>query len=320
MRTIATQCYIALLLLTLEVFVIPLKAQQWYFNFEVTYQEEYPLANNIRNLLIINNTFPQFDGKHDFANDIQKILFAAANTLNNNYRFESAQIINESQNTSGSAFLHRYMPNQDINHLLREYDADVAVVLNQAIFNVQQVEYETYDDYGYTSYHTQTFAVVRTNWTIEYANGDDQQFIRTDTTEYAKVEEVGTFFADMLLPQTFIEKRFLYEDSDERLTAGIEQFRYRHLDDALSSFVAVYDTYKTSKKQKNKQLAAYAAANTAVTAEMLGSLAEAEQWAKTSADIFADIGTNKAKQQQVNMLYYLQVLRGEHKGDGERVE
>ena len=316
-----------------------LSAQQWHTTIEI----KHPAADNsllkAGNLLIVNNCIQQPDdfGHTDKRNgkvtgavtvDLQMaamyMLFTVANTLDYSREFVSVGLVEQSQNNTGNFFSRTLLTKEQVSRLCQDYEADAVFALNSL------VQYDKQDCYVNDDLHYYAYleAFLSSGWTLHYPDGRQQNFSYADTL-YWESEQVTSAealnglpdrqralldmceysaerFAERFVTSWSVEDRYMYENDDEGLKLGMEQFTRRRWGAAKEQFAVTYESRRSDKK--TFLTAAYSAADAAVSAEMQGELTTAREWAKKSADMFGNIKGSSAMQQKINLLYYCRQL------------
>ena len=117
--------------------------------------------------------------------------------------------------------------------------------------------------------------------------------------------------------------RYLYADSHEAVQAGLNAFRYQRWEEAIGYWrLAIEgDEAKGERlkvKGKDKKAAAVATANIAIAYELLGDYSSACDYANEACRLFGALKSAWARQQQVNIRYYLEQLRAKKAKEGAR--
>ena len=185
--------YIALITL------LPLwaSAQQMFIQIEVLHPAEVVLPQNVRSLLLVNNTT---------LSDMtpRQCLFAAAAALEDTERFDEAAVLNASTS--------------NIDSLLDVYDADAVLALNALVMN--NIEANGYWTVHYSSSRSYTF------FTYTELDPDDEE----------PASYVGEQMAFILTPNWETEDRYFYCDDTPKLKAGIESVRRQKWEEAISAW------------------------------------------------------------------------------------
>ena len=112
----------------------------------------------------------------------------------------------------------------------------------------------------------------------------------------------GDSLAHALTPQWVSLPRYLYETNNTHLKEGLQAFQYQRWNQAIQLWMPAIE-------QGDKKAAAFAAANIAIAYEMMGDYASACAYAEKSIRLFGALKNAYARQQQVNIRYYLEQLR-----------
>ena len=228
-------------------------------------------------------------------------------------------VLETSQNESGSLYRKHLLSNQRADSLLRLYNSDALIVLNQLIVHPSTDGYQTEDE----TFYTYTQAIAASHWTLFITTDgglSSRTLIYSDTLYWENEAEtweaavqalpsaedarnemcvyVGEHFAERLLPQVETYDRYLYDLGED--DPGMQYFSRRQWQQAVDAWSAPH---------KNKKLTAYAEANCAVAYELLGDLGAAYAAAGAALNAFESLRSADARQQAVNIRYYMEQLR-----------
>ena len=329
---------------------LTLSAQQWYFWIDQYQPAQRNALHNSKQVMVVNNTVVQpndfghsilMDG-HTVGNDNVDLknaalhcLFTATQTLESHIEYDRVELIDQSQNTSTNYYARKLLSAQQMHNICTEYAVSAVVVLNQLVlydiiesFPTEEGAYyaylQAYAQSHWTVYHaptktTSSFAYADTllwesNLTYARSNALSQLPARQDALLYL-ASEVGATVAEKLTPQWVPTQRYLYENNNPQLQAGLKAFRYQKWEEAIGCWQEVLrgegdEVIRREVKGKEyKKAAAYAAANIAIAYEMLGDYALACDYAQRAIRLFGAWKTAYGRQQQVNIRYYLEQLR-----------
>ena len=325
-------------------------AQQWHTTLDVLRPAVKDFPRGVADMLIVNNTVKQPDdfghalvlfGNNkgnqtiDLAQAATRALFAATQHFDESGLFSSVGLVNRSM-ADGTFFAGNSLSRKLTDSLCLAYNSDAVLALDRILIYDREELYLG-DDYNYYAY-LQVY--VTTSWTLTTRSGSFSTLTRSDTllwegssydsnlafdklpdrqTALLDVAEyAGEQFAIQFIPQWETVDRYLYENSDSLLTEGMRHFTCRRWQQAVRTWQQCYDLSKQAGKKSKTNLmenCAYAAADIAVTCEILGDLAQARQWAKLSIEAFSKMQSADAAQQQVNMTFYLQELEQRQKDE-----
>ena len=316
---------------------IVMNAQQWYFWVDEWYPAERQCLNAAQDLLLVNNCVIQpIDFGHSLVMNGELLsneavalnnaplhcLFAAYQEMENQFAFSTIQMLETSQNTTANFYTRHLLSPLQLHQLCTKYQVDALLILNQLVLYdiIESFPSEEGSHYAYLQ------ACVQSHWTVyqslanrvsSFAIADtllwesDWHYRRTDALaqlperEEAMLylaREVGTKVATSLLPQWVSTQRYLYEMNDSLLQAGLEDFRRQR-------WLQSVEKWQHCLTAKNKKAAAMAAANIAIAYEMMGDYVSACDYAQHSIRLFGAWKTAYARQQQVNIRYYLEQLQ-----------
>ena len=338
--------YIVFCLLLLGM---PMVAQQWYFTIDEYRDAERTALRDVRRVLVVNNALVQptdfghstvLDGKNqggiEVALDRAPLynMFSLTQLLDGSGEMDLVELLDKSQNSSTNYYQRMVLSQQRANELLQRYNVDALLVLNQLVL-YDVVEAFLTEEGGYYAY-MQAFA--QSHWNVYYA---DRRPVRTITqadtlvwesdVEYTRTQalnklpnrqeallylasEVGTKLGQSLVPSWEPVRRYLYDDDHAYVQQGLEAFRRQRWEEAIYHWqqVANDESNVESRKLKvkeDKKAAAVATANMAIAYELLGDYDSACASANEACRLFGALKSAWARQQQVNIRYYLEQLR-----------
>ena len=358
--------YIVFCLLLLGM---PMAAQQWYFTIDEYRDAERDALRGVSRVLVVNNALVQpndfghssvLDGnnKSNISVDLDRALlyslFSLTRAMEESGALDAVELLDISQNHSTNYYSREAMSPVAVNNLLKTYDVDALLVLNQLVLYDVLEAFEGYDGAQYA--YMQAFA--QSHWNVYYADARrrGQVITHADTlvweankgyTRSQVLEQLpdrqeallylaSTLGANMgksLVPNWVSVNRYLYNDDNHHVQAGLEAFRYQrwekaigHWQQALGSGVQEFrgsgvESNVESRKLKvkeDKKAAAVAAANIAIAYELLGDYALACDYASEASRLFDALKTAWARQQQVNIRYYLEQLRAKKAREAAR--
>ena len=338
--------YIVFCLLLLGM---PMAAQQWYFTIDEYRDAERTALRDVRRVLVVNNALVQptdfghstvLDGKNqggiEVALDRAPLynMFSLTQFLDASGELTRVELLDKSQNSSTNYYQRMVLSQERANKLIQMYEVDALLVLNQLVL-YDVVEAFLTEEGGYYAY-MQAFA--QSHWNVYYA---DRRPVRTITQadtlvwesdiEYTRTQalnklpnrqeallylasEVGTKLGQSLVPSWEPVRRYLYDDDHAYVQQGLEAFRYQRWEEAIHHWkqVANDESNVESRKLKvkeDKKAAAVATANMAIAYELLGDYDSACASANEACRLFGALKSAWARQQQVNIRYYLEQLR-----------
>lgn len=295
---------------------MPLCAQQWHTTVDIVHPAEVTLPESVGELLLVNNAVAH----PDYPSGAFFTLMAAAESLEGSEFLTS--VLETSQNSSGSLYRKQLLTADRADSLLINYQSDALLVLNQLIVH-PATECFAIDD---ETFYACTQGVAATHWTLFFRDAQDGA-LHTRTLVYADTlywesEEVSCTAAVQTLPSTdeARSEMCLYagERLAQRLMPSVEtEDRYLYdlgkTDQGMYCFVRqqwqqAIDAW--SQPQRDKKTEAYAAANCAVTYELLGDLDAACAACDRALSALDALRSADARQQAVNIRYYQEHLRG----------
>ena len=338
--------YIVFCLLLLGM---PMVAQQWYFTIDEYRDAERTALRDVRRVLVVNNALVQptdfghstvLDGKNqggiEVALDRAPLynMFSLTQFLDASGELTRVELLDKSQNSSTNYYQRMVLSQERANKLIQMYEVDALLVLNQLVL-YDVVEAFLTEEGGYYAY-MQAFA--QSHWNVYYA---DRRPVRTITqadtlvwesdVEYTRTQalnklpnrqeallylasEVGTKLGQSLVPSWEPVRRYLYDDDHAYVQQGLEEFLYQRWQEDIYHWqqVANDESNVESRKLKvkeDKKAAAVATANMAIAYELLGDYDSACASANEACRLFGALKSAWARQQQVNIRYYLEQLR-----------
>ena len=272
-------------------------------------------------------------------------MFSLTQTLETSTEMDAVELLDVSQNQSNNYYSRQLLSTSAARGLLEQYQMDALLVLNQlVVYDVlESFEVEEGGQYAYLQ------AFAQSHWSVYYADASRRTatFTQADTLvwesdiKYSRSQALsmlpdrqeallyiasvlGDRIGASLLPSWEPVRRYLYSDDNTHVQNGLEAFRYQRWQEAigywqlaLGSGVQKFrgsgdESNVESRKLKvkeDKKAAAVAAANIAITYEMLGDYALACDYASEASRLFGALKTAWGRQQQVNIRYYLEQLR-----------
>jgi len=302
-------------LLLLLTGAMNVSAQQWHTTIEITHPAEIALPNHINELLLVNNTVAHPDAP----TGAFYTLMAASESLEGSDYLPS--VLETSQNNSASLYRKQLLSNAQADSLMTRYRSDALAVLNQLIVHPATECFETDNE----TFYAYTQGVAASHWTLFYRIEADgalrsRTLVYSDTLYWVNEAEscseavaglpstdearnemfiyAGEHFASRFMPVSETADRYLYDlgNNDQ----GMYYFTRRQWQQAIEAW---------SQPQPDKKAAAYAAANCAVTYEILGELAAAYTACTNAIACFDALRSSDARQQAVNIRYYQEHLR-----------
>ena len=340
--------YIVFCLLLLAM---PMAAQQWYFTIDEYRDAERDALHDVHRVLVVNNALVQpnafghstvVDGSTqggievDLERALLHNMFALTQTLDESGEMDAVELLDVSQNTSNNYYSRQLLSSSAARTLLQQYQMDALLVLNQlVVYDVlESFEVEEGGQYAYLQ------AFAQSHWSVYYADASrrTETFTQADTLiwesdiKYSRAQALnmlpdrqeallyiastlGDKVGASLLPSWVSVRRYLYSDDNTYVQNGLEVFRYRRWKEAIYHWQQVANE---EVKGKDKKAAAVAAANIAIAYEMLGDYALACDYASEASRLFGALKSAWARQQQVNIRYYLEQPRAKMAAQGAR--
>ena len=321
-------------------------AQQWRFWLDELQSAQRNMLEGAQSVMVVNNSTVQpLDFGHSISMDGTVLrqeevnlsdaalhcLFTTTQTLENSHEFLRVELLESTQNTSSNFYSRKMLSPAQMQDISNRYATDALLIINQLVlYNIR--ESFPLDDGTYYAY-IQAFA--QAHWTV-YRSGQAQSFSVADTlvwesnTAYtrSRAQEqlpstqeallylarcVGDSVARSLTPQWVSTPRYLYDNPDPHIQAGLHSMRLQRWEEAIYhwSLALGEDSGddRNKKKSKDKKTAAIAAANMAIAYEMMGDYASACDYAQRAIRLFGAWKTAYARQQQANIRYYLEVVQ-----------
>ena len=295
--------------------VVSLHAQQWHTTIEITHPAEIVLPDHISELLLVNNTVAHPDAPSGSF----YTLMAASESLEGSDYLPS--VLETSQNNSASLYRKQQLSNAQADSLMTLYHSDAMAVLNQLIVHPATECFETDNE----TFYAYTQGIAASHWTLFFHNASNGELrsrtlVYSDTLSWENEAEscaeavaalpstdearnemyiyAGERFASRFMPAIETADRYLYDlgNGDQ----GMYYFTRRQWQQAIDAW---------SQQQPDKKSEAYAAANCAVTYEILGELAQAYMACTNAIACFDALRSSDARQQAVNIRYYQEHLR-----------
>ena len=291
---------------------LPAAAQQWHTSLEISHPAALRLPEGVQQVLLVNNTVAHPDAPRGAF----FTLMAASEMLEGSDYIPS--VLETSQNHTSSIYVKHLLTNAAADSLMHTYESDALIVLNQEIVHPTRESYATDND----TYYAYVQGVVATHWTLFYRDESlrARTFIFTDTlyweNEASTIEQAlsalpetadvqnelflyaGEHFAQRLMPRIETVDRYLY--SLGRDDPGMQYFVRQQWEEAIRA----WQVPQSKKKQQ-----AYAAANCAVTYEIIGDLPVACSYAERAIALLDALRGADDQQQAANMRYYLALLQ-----------
>ncbi len=328
-------------ILSILLIVAPLSAQQWHTTMDIWQPATHTLPDSIANIIVVNNTLTQpLTFGHSTEQDDQNIgnievnlepaasymLLGTTRTLDEARIFASVGFVPESQNHTSNFTTKTHLTTKDVQKLCFEYQADAALICNQLIIYDVLGSFLTqeYDYYAYLQ------AYLTSNWTLHLPNGRSQTYTFSDTlywenraeertTAIAGLPErrtalldmaqyAGELFAQQFIPRWTTVDRYLYENEHSGIQKGLQAFTHQHWNEAIEAWKQTYEQTTNTRNRTDLLSHAYAAANIAVTYEILNNLTEAKHWAEKAEKDFIKVRSGEGNQQAINLRYYIKQL------------
>ena len=309
--------------------------QQWYFSVDERYPAERTQLQGKQRILVVNNALTQpqdfghstiLDGENkgnveiDLSRSVLYCLFATTQSMESTGDFDAVELMDISQNHSTNYYTRTPLTFSQAERLCTDYQADALLTLNQLVLYDIVESFPT--DEG--TYYAYLQAYAQSHWTIHYAGQTREvTFTQADTLlwesqlHYTRTQslsdlpsrqeallylarELGNRMGSSFAPSWQTTRRYIYELPD--LQAGLDAFRLQRWNSSINQWLTIVDS-------KDKKAAACAAANIAITYEMLGDYASACDYAQRASRLFGAWKTAYGRQQQVNIRYYLAQLQ-----------
>lgn len=283
-----------------------------YTNIEVLVPSEVAYPSEVQNVVLVNNAAnqPGDIGHQDYLNSVykrnKKVIKTASDTLeldstgfaclyNTANQIKSVDFFNELNvhpvqiDTSENYFLDQKLSDRMVKELLKQYNADVIISLDQLSYGSQITINELYQGYFASAVMDVNFKAV---WRIYYANRKHRtQKIMVSDTIFWNFEPSEGFLRIMPRAEAVSEALWLAgEQSGKKLVPHWEEVQRLYYNGGNTYFKLADQYYKqgkweeasevweylylTSKKQKRSR----AAVNMAYIMELSGELEESIAW------------------------------------------
>lgn len=264
-------------------------AQQLYLPLEVRRPPVLRIASDVKSVLVVDGAKQKDPSR--------MCVFTAARALEELERFEEVGVMEASADS-----------------LCARYGVDALLVLG----GLQITEAKGADLLDDGSWDAWLELQCMARWTIAYCQGASRTFVTADTLvwENRDISQTAAFaalpssddaamemaayegeqMARRLTPDWETMERYLYRNDDAAIAAGIEAFRRKNWNEAISCWNEAYT--------KGKETTAYAAANIALAYEMQDRYDDAIAWTQKAINAFKRLRTADAAQQVVNLTYY----------------
>jgi tetratricopeptide (TPR) repeat protein len=281
-------------------------------------------------------------------------MFAVTQTLDASGEMDAVELLDVSQNNSHNYYSRQLLSNAAARVLLENYDMDALLVLNQlVIYDVlESFEVEEGGQYAYLQ------AFAQSHWSVYYKDASRrvESFTQADTlvwesdVKYNRTQALnmlpdrqeallylasvlGDNIGASLLPSWELVRRYMYSDDNAYVQKGLEAFRYQRWQEAIGYWQLVIGSgvqefrglgdesnveSRKLKVKEDKKAAAVATANMAIAYELLGDYDSACASANEACRLFGALKSAWARQQQVNIRYYLEQLRAKKAREGAR--
>lgn len=315
---------------------LPLLAQeQSYFFIDERQPAQRNMLESSPRILIVNNAIQQpptfghttiIDGTSqgetpiDLSLGILHCLFAATQIFETKLLFTSVQLMDVCQNTSNNFYSRKQLTYEQTQYLCNEYQVDAVLALNQLVLYDVLESFPT--DQG--NFYAYQQAYAQSHWSIHYAGQlrpipftqadtllweSPLLYTRAKTLDHLPdrqdaliylAQSLGERVASSFAPSWHTTRRYIY--IMDELQDGIGAFRLQRWGEAIQ-------LWKPCLSSNNKKAAAAAAANMAIASEMMGDFASACAYALQAVRLFGAWKSAYARQQQVNLRYYLELLQ-----------
>lgn len=318
---------------------LTLWAQQRYFQVEVLQPAKISLpagSEHIRSVLLVNNTVvqPANFGHSNKLNDevigqdsviltdaAKMVLFGAEAQLTDAHVWEDVSMLDRTQNRGNNFYRRSPLTYQRADSLCEQYGVDALLCLNHlVIYDVQEM-FLTEDDNWYAYIEGYCSA----QWSLhQYGKRNAHNFSTADTLRWADEQssptaaferlplrqnallELAQYSGEQLgiglTPQPTTEDRFIYQNKQADILAGIEALRHRRWSEAISHWQA-------ATTASDRTTRAYAWANIAVAQELQGKISEAKSSIDKAISAFRELKNAEAIQQVVNLTTYKNQLK-----------
>lgn len=305
---------------------------------------ELKLKAPISSLLLANNTVMQpADFGHslqmngnslgkqsvDLSTAAKNCLFGVAATLEQQEMFDEVSLLPTTLNSSSNFYSRNRISSAQADSLCQVYGTDAVLVLNQLVIYDLQDSWLTEE----SNYYAFIEAYCSGHWTLFYKGiSTPQVFAMADTLaweQFGPTQErailglpnhkealldfaiyAGEEWAKKLAPQWITADRYFYRNKNEQIMAGIDYMTHQQWDYAIRQWQLAYNVAR-SKNSKKRELEtmAYAAANIAVSYEIMDDFSSAINWTEKAIAAFKKMKSPDAPQQVVNLQYYLAQLK-----------
>lgn len=327
------QLYILILSL---VCCFGLHAQQRYFSIEVREPAKLQLPAGrpeVRTLLVVNNTVTQPDnfGHKNKRNDqetgvsavelqdaARQCVFGAQEVLDAEGVYEEVGVISKSQNEMRNFYRRTPLTAQRADSLMDFYGADAILVLNQLVLYDVLESFETEND----TYYAYLQAYCSMQWSIHYKGKTNPlTFTKSDTLYWAEEDTqervalaglpdrqtalldfayyAGEESAKMLYPQWVPADRYVYCAKSEAMDTALRSFTRQQWNTAFEQWQTI-----AMSASETAQMRAYASADMALCAEMMGDYDAAIRCVNQAVQLLEKVRTMEALQQRVNLIAY----------------
>lgn len=314
---------------------LPMSSQQWAFWIDEYTPAKQSFLQDAQSVMVVNNTLPQpaafghsvaMDGNTAGSEEVPldeaplHCLFAMTQSMDESAEYQRVELLERTQNTSSNYYARQLLSPNQMQAICQQYQVDALLILNQLVLYNLLESYATESQYGA---YLQAYA--QAHWTVYRANGSVRSFSTADTLlwesnmGYTRAEvlrqlpstqeallylaqEAGTTAAQQLTPSWQPTRRYLYDQDNPLLQAGLDSFRHQRWQEAIRLWLSCVE-------RKDKKAAACAAANIAIAYEMQGDYASACDYARRAIHLFGAWKTAYGRQQQVNIRYYLAQLQ-----------
>lgn len=317
-----------------------LMAQQRYFEIEVLQPAELQLPAgrpDVQQLLVVNNAIvqPAAFGHVDKRNDetignasidlndaARQCLFGVVDELEAEAIYADISLLDRSQNQTKNFYKRTPLTSSRADSLMDYYGADAILVLNQIVLYDVQEAFETTDD----TYYAYLQAYCSMHWSIHYKGIPNPiSFAKSDTLLWNGEEDseqeamaqlpdrrtalldfayyAGEECAKMLHPQWVKEDRYVYYSKSEAMNRALDLFTRQHWLEAFEVWQMI-----AMSNAETHLMRAYASADMAVCAEMMGDFDAAAKCVTQAVSILEKMHTKEAYQQRVNLTAYHQRL------------
>ena len=327
----------AYIILILTAFSIHMQAECLYMTIETLHPGEATFAPKAQDILLVNNTATQpEDWGHSTrlsttADDIEltvradslplMCLIQTADQLQDYGYFRSVSLLEHTQNSGDFFSTHQLTPHA-VDSLCALYQVDAIIALNR-IAVIDQLSDLYIDDSD--SYIAALDVSIVSSWSVHHQGSAVSQSVsRTDTLSWEAESSIadhavrqlpqrseaathaafytGTRFVQHILPYWTCEDRYVFRNSNKALRSAYEDFCHRRWAQAGEAFEQILHT------EKKVRIRAYAAANAAFCAEILGHIEQAIQLAGQAQTLFTQLYTEDDADNYTYITNYLNRL------------